>query len=77
MVDCIDNIDAKTALVASCYRRNKKILVSGGAGMKNDVTRLQVRDLSEWKNDELLSSLRKKLSKLGIKKGVMAAYSHQ
>jgi tRNA A37 threonylcarbamoyladenosine dehydratase len=77
VIDCIDNIDSKTALVAMCYRRGQRIIVSGGAGMKNDTTRLQLRDISECKNDELVSALRKKLSRVGIKKGVIVAYSQQ
>lgn len=51
VVDCIDNLDAKTALIATCVKRKVKLIVSGGAGMKNDTTRLQIRDISECKND--------------------------
>lgn len=77
VIDCIDNIDAKTSLVAMCYDRKQKLMVSGGAGMKNDVTRIQIRDISEANNDDLITSLRKKLAKKGIKKGVMVAHSQQ
>jgi tRNA A37 threonylcarbamoyladenosine dehydratase len=77
VIDCIDNIDSKTALVAMCYKRGQPIIVSGGAGMKNDTTRLQLRDISECKNDDLISSLRKKLAKMGIRKGVLVAHSQQ
>jgi tRNA A37 threonylcarbamoyladenosine dehydratase len=77
VIDCIDNIDAKTNLVAMCFNRKQKLMVSGGAGMKNDVTRIQIRDISETKNDELMTALRRRLGKLGIKKGVMVAHSQQ
>lgn len=40
VVDCIDNIDAKTALVAYCVKNGIKIIVCCGAGMKCDPTRL-------------------------------------
>ena len=45
--------------------------------MKNDATRLQVGDISHCKYDELISSLRKKISKFGIKNGVNTLFSYQ
>ena len=38
VVDCIDNIDAKVALIAHCKHNNIKIISSCGAGMKEDPT---------------------------------------
>ena len=40
VVDCIDNLDAKTALVEECLKRKIKIISSGGAGMRADPTRI-------------------------------------
>lgn len=40
VIDCIDNIDAKTALIAYCCKNQIKIVSSCGAGMKADPTRL-------------------------------------
>lgn len=39
-------MDAKVELVRLCKERNIKLIVSGGAGMKCDPTRLQIRDIS-------------------------------
>lgn len=77
VIDCIDNIDSKTSLVSMCHHRKQRLIVSGGAGMKNDTTRMQLRDISECRNDELITALRKRLGRLGIKRGVMVAHSQQ
>lgn len=77
MIDCIDNIDAKVELAAACHRRNINLIVSGGAGMKNDATQIQIRDISEARNDELISALRRRLNKMGIRKGIICVFSRQ
>ena len=40
VIDCIDNIDAKVALLAYCKLNNKRVISSMGAGMKADPTRI-------------------------------------
>lgn len=75
VIDCIDNIDAKTALVAYCFMERIPILSSCGAGMKSDPTRIRFGDLSEISNDDLARALRKNLKKLGIRKGITVIYS--
>ena len=47
VVDCIDNIDAKAALVLYAKKHKIKIISACGAGMKADPTRIQIRDISE------------------------------
>lgn len=47
VIDCIDNIDAKIALITHCVKNQIKIIVCCGAGMKCDPTRIQIRDISE------------------------------
>ena len=49
VIDCIDNIGAKVALLAYCVRNKLKVISSCGAGMKADPTRIQIRDISESK----------------------------
>lgn len=77
VIDCIDNIDAKVELAIACHRASLNLIVSGGAGMKNDATQIQIRDISEARNDELISSLRRRLNKVGIRKGIMCVFSRQ
>jgi len=59
VIDCIDNLDAKVELVAICKEKGVRLIVSGGAGMKSDPTRLQVRDIADVKYDSLINKLKK------------------
>jgi tRNA A37 threonylcarbamoyladenosine dehydratase len=76
-IDCIDNLDAKVELVSLCNQKNIRLIVSGGAGMKADPTRLQIRDIADVKYDALIQRLKKELNKKGIKSGVKVAFSYE
>lgn len=77
VVDCIDNLDAKVEVVRLCKERNIRLICSGGAGMKCDPTKLQIRDISDCKYDSLIMRLRRELVKHNIKSGVKVAFSYQ
>jgi tRNA A37 threonylcarbamoyladenosine dehydratase len=51
VIDCIDNIETKTALLKYCHERSIKVLCSGGAGMKCDPTKIKIRDISRTSFD--------------------------
>lgn len=76
-IDCIDNLDAKVELISVCRQKQINLIVSGGAGMKADPTRLQIRDISEVKYDNLIQRLKRQLHKKGIKTGVKVAFSYE
>ena len=38
VIDCIDNIDAKIALIAYCHHNKVKVVSCCGAGLKADPT---------------------------------------
>jgi len=59
IVDCIDNLDAKVELITACLERKLKLIVSGGAGMKSDPTKIQIRDVSDCKYDKLIMRLKR------------------
>lgn len=59
MVECIDNLDAKVKLIEICKEKNIKFIVSGGAGMKADPTKIQIRDISECRYDSLINRLKR------------------
>ncbi|KAG2455067.1 hypothetical protein HYH02_000892 [Chlamydomonas schloesseri] len=63
VIDAIDNIDTKVALVAACHRRGLPVLSVAGAGAKADPTRLKFVDVSESSVDPLARALRQKLRK--------------
>lgn len=61
VIDAIDSIRPKAALLAWC-RRNKIPLISvGGAGGQTDPTQIQVRDLAKTIQDPLAAKLRERL----------------
>lgn len=59
IIDCIDNLDAKVELIAVCKQKGVRLIVSGGAGMKNDPTKLQIRDISDCKYDKLIMRIKR------------------
>ncbi len=63
VVDCIDQVKAKAALVAHCRRNGIPVVTTGGAGGRSDPTRIRIDDLSRTTQDALASKLRAKLRK--------------
>jgi tRNA A37 threonylcarbamoyladenosine dehydratase len=61
LIDCTDQISAKTAMVLEAAARGLPILVCGGAGGKTDSLSLRAGDLSLAANDALLAKLRNTL----------------
>jgi len=76
VLDCIDNIDTKVALLAACTRRGIRVLMVAGAGAKADPTRLHVADLSDSVRDPLARTVRHRLRRgLGVKDAVPVLFS--
>ena len=63
IVDAIDNVRAKAALIAHCRKNGISLVTTGGAGGRVDPTRVQVDDLSRTIQDALASSVRARLRK--------------
>lgn len=76
VLDCIDNIDTKVALLAAAVKRGLKVLSATGAGARADPTRIRISDLSESSNDPLSRSVRHRLRREhGIDSGVPVVFS--
>ncbi|CAN1169667.1 tRNA threonylcarbamoyladenosine dehydratase [Linum perenne] len=76
VLDCIDNIDTKVALLAACARRGLKVLSATGAGARADPSRIRVADLRESTNDPLSRAVRHRLRKYhGIEGGIPVVFS--
>ncbi|XP_010271228.1 PREDICTED: tRNA threonylcarbamoyladenosine dehydratase isoform X1 [Nelumbo nucifera] len=76
VLDCIDNIDTKVALLAACVRKGLKVLSATGAGARSDPTRIRIADLRESINDPLSRSVRHRLKKdYGIEGGIPVVFS--
>lgn len=63
VIDAIDNVRAKAALIAHCKRNKIRLVTTGGAGGRIDPTRVQVDDLARTIQDALASSVRARLRK--------------
>jgi tRNA threonylcarbamoyladenosine dehydratase len=61
VIDCIDSVAAKAALIAWCKRRKIAIITTGGAGGQIDPTQIQVGDLNKTFNDPLAAKVRSTL----------------
>ncbi len=58
VLDCIDQVRSKAALIAMCRRRGQPIITTGGAGGMVDPARIEIADLSRTHNDPLAARLR-------------------
>ncbi len=61
VIDAIDNVPAKIAIVLACRRQAMPLTVTGGAGGKTDPCAIRVGDLSRTNQDPLLAKLRSRL----------------
>ncbi|NHB56491.1 tRNA threonylcarbamoyladenosine dehydratase [Acinetobacter sp. 194] len=81
ILDCIDDVKAKFALMLHCRFNKIPLIVSGGAGGKLDPLKIRVADLSKTEQDPMLAKLRTQLRSKGICKkpkekfGITCVYS--
>jgi tRNA A37 threonylcarbamoyladenosine dehydratase len=61
LLDCIDQVSAKAALLAHCQRSAIAVVTSGAAGGRVDPTRIRSDDLARAHGDPLLSKVRYRL----------------
>lgn len=66
VVDAVDTMSAKLALVTHCHAAGVSIICAMGAGNKLDPTGFQVADLAKTKMDPLARVMRRELKKRGI-----------
>lgn len=75
VVDAIDTLSPKLALIAGALERGLPLVSSMGAGAKTDPTLLEIKDISKTHHCPLAHMLRKRLHKIGIRKGFRAVFS--
>ena len=61
VIDAIDNIRFKAAMIAFCKRRKIRVITTGGAGGRVDPLAVGVADLSRTWNDALAAKVRSRL----------------
>ncbi|MCO4799351.1 MAG: tRNA cyclic N6-threonylcarbamoyladenosine(37) synthase TcdA [Colwelliaceae bacterium] len=61
VIDAIDSVKIKTAIIAHCKRNKLPLITIGGAGGQTDPSQIQLTDLSQTYQDPLLSKVRNQL----------------
>lgn len=63
VIDAIDSVRVKAALIAYCKRNKIRLITTGGAGGQTDPSQIQIIDLSKTIQDPLASKVRSLLRK--------------
>lgn len=77
VVDAIDTLSPKLELIKYCMDRKIPLVSSMGAGAKFDVTKIRITDISKSFQCPLAHMVRKRLGKMGIRKGFKAVFSEE
>jgi tRNA A37 threonylcarbamoyladenosine dehydratase len=75
VIDAIDTLSPKLALIKGALDRNIPLVSSMGAGAKLDPTKMEICDISKTHHCPLAHMLRKRLHKMGIRRGFKAVFS--
>ena len=75
VIDAIDTIDAKIALLAWCHAQGIKVFSSMGAARKLCPELIRSGDISRTEVCPLAREVRKRLRRLGIEQGIHCVYS--
>ena len=75
VVDAIDTLSPKLALIKGALEREIPLVSSMGAGAKTDPTLMEIKDIAKTHHCPLAHMLRKRLHKIGIKRGFWAVFS--
>ena len=67
VIDAIDTIQPKVALLAACIRRHQPVIASMGAGAKTDITAIQYADIWQTYHCGLSKSVRSGLTRAGLR----------
>lgn len=68
VIDAIDSVNDKVALIVNAHKNNLKIVSAMGAGNRCDIPTFLVTDIEKTYNDGLAKVIRKKLREEGITK---------
>jgi tRNA A37 threonylcarbamoyladenosine dehydratase len=61
VIDAIDSVNIKSAIIAQCKRNKIPLITIGGAGGQTDPTKITIDDLSRTYQDPLLAKVRNQL----------------
>lgn len=77
VIDAIDSVNAKTALLEHAVKRGIPVLSSMGAGGRFEGGRVMVGDLSETKVCPLARMMRKRLGHRGVRTGIPCVHTDE
>lgn len=77
LVDAIDTLSPKLALIKYCMDNGIPLVSSMGAGAKFDATKVRLADVSKSYNCPLAYIVRKRLRHMGISKGFKVVFSEE
>jgi tRNA A37 threonylcarbamoyladenosine dehydratase len=75
LVDAIDSVGPKVALLAAAARRGLRTISSMGAALRTDPLAVRVEDLSQTRGCPLARLVRKRLGAQDIRSGIRCVYS--
>ena len=77
VIDAIDSLNPKTALVETAWKKEIPIISSMGAALRTDPSKIVYGDLFTSHGCPLAKHLRKRLRRRGIEKGIPSVYSNE
>lgn len=77
VIDAIDTVGPKTAMLAYCLQRGIKVVSSMGAGGRLDPSRVGWFDLWETREDGLARAVRQRLKKMGLRRSLKVVASSE
>lgn len=77
IIDAIDSLNPKVGLIRAAVERGIPIISSMGAASRTDPTQLRLTDLFKTEGCPLAARVRKRLRRVGIRRGVWAVWSAQ
>ena len=75
VVDAIDTLAPKTALLVACVRRKMRVISSMGAGARLDPAAVAYADIADTYHCGLAREVRRRLRAVGIRRGVRVVFS--
>jgi tRNA threonylcarbamoyladenosine dehydratase len=75
VVDCIDTLSPKVFLIYHAVQRGLRVVTSMGAGGKMDPSQVRIADISKSHDCKLARMVRKRLHRMGIRKGIKVVFS--
>lgn len=77
VVDAIDSLNSKIALIATAIDLGIPVASSMGAGGRTDPSRIQVGDLMDSRGCPLARVVRQRMRRRGVDRGVLAVWSEE